>query len=627
MAVCAVLAPVNLGLSTRGKDTWPGTPGKPFRTFSRLQNEVSHIRASGDLRPIEVRISGHFQLDKPLELGAEFTNVTLNGQGTTTLDAGIELSNWEPITFGGRTVWSCPVPPGIYRQLFVGNERQRRATLPKNGFYRLAGLLNGAEGGPWNEGQTQARFENHDIAPFTNLEDVELVAHHYWVQSRMRLAAVDEVDRVVTFDRKSVFRLTDDYTGGGAPYRLENVASALSEPGEWIHQSALNRVLYVPKSKDRISGFKAFLGRFPTALSVTKARNFTMKGVTIEHTEWQPPAGSAGDVQAAYGTPAAVSLVDVNRSVIRRCRVQNAGTYGIEVSGTALGNWVDHCAFVDLGGGGVKLGHGTERTTVADCVIERCGRVFAPAVGIWIGNSGGNQITHNRIHNLYYTGISVGWVWGYGSSQAVGNVIEFNDISKIGQGELSDMGAIYTLGVSPGTVITHNRISDVDARGYGGWGIYLDEGSTGIVVTDNLVQNVKTGSFHQHYGRDNMIQNNVFVGARTAGQLIRSRVEDHRSFSVEKNVIVWSGTDLLGGNWSGDGYAINRNVYWRTDRQPITFDGKALTEWQTLGHDQESIIADPLMTITKKAVTFGKGSPATKLGIRPIDLSKVGPRP
>jgi parallel beta-helix repeat protein len=45
------------------------------------------------------------------------------------------------------------------------------------------------------------------------------------------------------------------------------------------------------------------------------------------------------------------------------------------------------------------------------------------------------------------------------------------------------------------------------------WGIYLDEGSSKIVVSNNVVYNTGWASIFQHYGANNTIINNVFARA------------------------------------------------------------------------------------------------------------------
>ena len=63
-----------------------------------------------------------------------------------------------------------------------------------------------------------------------------------------------------------------------------------------------------------------------------------------------------------------------------------------------------------------------------------------------LAHSYDSEVSHNRIHDFYYSGVSCGWVWRYGESISRNNRLEFNHIYDIGHGLLSDIGGIYTLG-------------------------------------------------------------------------------------------------------------------------------------------------------------------------------------
>jgi hypothetical protein len=268
----------------------------------------------------------------------------------------------------------------------------------------------------------------------------------------------------------------------------------------------------------------------------------------------------------------------------------------------------------------------THKNEVSDNHVHGCGRVFPQAVGIWIGQSYGNRVAHNHVHDLSYTGLSVGWTWGYGKTLARDNVIEFNHVHDVGKGLLSDMGGIYTLGVQPGTVIRSNIFHDVRAHRYGGWGIYFDEGTSQVVAENNLVYRTTHGGFHQHYGKDNVVRNNIFALGRDA-QVQRTRPEKHRSFTFERNVVSWREGKLLAGKWEPLNVAFDRNCYWDIGGKEVSFAGMSLQEWRQKGQDRASVVADPLFMDPEKGdFRLRPGSPATKLGFVPPDLSRVGPR-
>src|SRR5690606_34811764 len=145
-----------------------------------------------------------------------------------------------------------------------------------------------------------------------------------------------------------------------------------------------------------------------------------------------------------------------------------------------------------------------------------------------------NEISHNEIHDLFYSGISCGWTWGYEESVSRDNRIEHNHIYDLGHGFLSDIGGIYTLGVQHGTVIRGNLIHDIEQKNYGGWAIYLDEGSSHILVEGNVCHDLGSNGFNQHYGRENIVRCNIFAFGREC-QFSLSRAEDHVAFTFERN--------------------------------------------------------------------------------------------
>ena len=155
---------------------------------------------------------------------------------------------------------------------------------------------------------------------------------------------------------------------------------------------------------------------------------------------------------------------------------------------------------------------------------------------------------------------------------------------------------MYTLGLAQGTTVSNNVIHDVysyDRYGRGGWGLYNDEGSSGIVLENNLVYRVKTGTYHQHYGRENIVRNNILAYSMD-GQIQRSRVEEHLSFTFANNLVLWdSGPLIAAGNVNDDKVKFESNLYFDASGKPVDFQGLTLAQRQAKGWDQGSIVEDP----------------------------------
>ncbi|NLE56753.1 MAG: DUF5123 domain-containing protein, partial [Planctomycetes bacterium] len=158
----------------------------------------------------------------------------------------------------------------------------------------------------------------------------------------------------------------------------------------------------------------------------------------------------------------------------------------------------------------------------------------------------------------------------------------------------------------------------------GGWGIYNDEGSTHILIENNIVYRTKHAGYHQHYGKENCLRNNIFAFGREA-QMQRSREEEHTSFIFERNIVLFDGPNLLAGNWKSDKFVTDYNLYWRTGGQPFDFAGASFEDWSKRGHDVHSVIADPQFVDPANGdFSFKPGYPAYQIGFQPIDTSKIG---
>jgi parallel beta-helix repeat protein len=199
----------------------------------------------------------------------------------------------------------------------------------------------------------------------------------------------------------------------------------------------------------------------------------------------------------------------------------------------------------------------------------------------------------------------------------------------LGWGELCDMGGVYTLGLSEGTIVGNNVIHDVYSFEYGGWGLYTDEGSTGIVMENNLVYNCKDAGFNQHFGKENIIRNNILAFNEKA-QVTLARPEKHQSFSFVKNVVCFDKGDLfqeryVKGSWLKAITVVDSNCYWDLRTPTPIFYGLSFGEWQKAGKDQHSIIADPLFVDAKNFdFHFKSLKVARKIGFAPFDYTKAG---
>jgi len=644
-ATAAGAAEIHVALT--GDDTGPGTVERPLAT---LRQAVMARRAVDAGEPVTIVLhDGIHHLTEPLVFGATDGGtepapvvVTARPGVRPVVSGGRRLKGWS--VRDGRWVLTIPeVRSGAWNfiDLFVDGQRRPRARLPKSGWFKVAGELppsgrgQGVDFGTPQVGDDQFRFHPGDIrGDWHALGDVEVLVSHMWRLHRLRIAEV--AGDQVRFTGATGAGHISGKMPAGASYVVENVREALSEPGEWYLDRASGELTYVPKPGEDPERSLVVAPVLDHLLRLDGASDVVMRGLTFAHALWATPPHGHCFPQAEADVPAAIRLNRARRCRFESCDITLVGGYGIDLGPGTTGCVLDDCEITHLGAGGVRIGAGqfgqpdagelASGNEVRQCLIAHGGRLHPAAVGVWIGHSPHNTLEHCDIHDFYYTGVSLGWSWGYQPSQAHHNTIAHCHISLIGQKVLSDMGGIYTLGNGPGNVLRGNHIHDVACRpgGYGGWGLYHDEGSSGFVSEDNLVHDTSSTTFHQHYGRENIIRNNIFAFGHEGG-LARTREEEHVSFRFEKNIVLTAGSPIFVSNWTNGRFELKSNVYWDTRHPELAFPGgRNFSDWQTATHDT-SVLADPrFRDAAARDFRLADDSPALAQGFRPIKTGQPG---
>ena len=648
LLVSSAGAETSVFIATNGSDANPGTLEKPFASVRRAQEEIRRLRSEKPNETLGIVFRGGiYYLEEPIRLTPE-DGGSESGPVVYRPHAGEQV-----ILSGGRAIgtfkqtapnrWETTIPEvaagdWYFSQLYVNSRRAKRTLLPRNGYYTVAKPMTPTTG------TNPDRFVYGD-APFDpnwkNLGDVEINTFHKWTMDHLRMRSVDPAKKIVTFTgpTHSYDQASLDQT---TYYRIENVYEELKEPGDWYLDRKtgvltvlvkpgfdLNRATVIAPKLERLVSLD---GDYKEKKQVA---NVTFKNLTFAHTGWTTPEKGAGFPQADVNLDGTVTMTAARKITLDTCIVRHTGCYGIDVSDGSSDINLVRCELFDLGAGGIKIGPsrlGGDDTLkyvtdvkVTDCLIAHGGRVHAEGVGVWIGHANHCTVEHNAIYDFYYSGVSVGWKWGWGESPAHHNRIAWNHIHTIGQGVLNDMAGIYTLGESPGTVLVGNRIHDVRRTNYGGWGIYFDQASRFILAEDNIVYRTQDGAFHQHWGKECTVRKNVFAFSEN-GLIAISNLQESGPLAFEENVFLMDKENLWEKDQLRDDTTFKHNLYWRLDgKEPRFFGSRTLEQWKTDKEPDAVVVSPGFVNPKGDDFTLAGNSPAVMLlGFRPDDKRKAG---
>ncbi len=650
-----------------GNDSWSGklpqpndanTDG-PFATIQHARDAIRKLKATDGLKiPSKVLLRGGiWRIEEtirftPDDSGAEQSPITYAAWPgeKPVLSGGRRITGWQK----GENPWWTATVPGVkegnwyFHQLFVDGKRRTRARTPNQGYLYTAGILAPFDRGRWYHPEIVAKtgfvFRDHDIRRWNNFGDALVVIYHSWTTSTHYITDLDSDAHVVRLAPSSRWPI-GYWWEYNTRYHVENILEALDQPGQWYLERSTGLLHYWPMPGEDMSKAEviapvvrqtlvSFEGD-PDAGQFVEHLHF--RDLSFEHTDCYLAPDMPLDQQGATERQPLIAAVGLRHAVLENCEIAHAGENGLWLDRGCCDNVVRRCHIHDLGGSGVFIGPRVyqdkpemrvERNVLDNSFIHDGSHIFRGSQGVWIGKSSYNRVTHNEISDFHHLGISVGHSWGYAPSTAHHNLIAFNHVHHICNGYFSDGGGIYTLGISPGTVVRNNIVHDIVPTPLmpdGGTGIYHDEGSTGILVENNLVYRAGI-PYHQHYGKENVARNNIFAFALNS-PVSCARPEEHLSYTFEGNIVLSNNGKVASERFSPSRCKteFRKNIYWDTSGKEPSFAGKTFAEWQATGRDRDSRIADPqFRDASREDFQLKPASPAFAMGFQPIEFDRVG---
>jgi len=547
---------VEIHVSPHGRDSSPGTAEQPVASLERAIELVRNVRnKKGPNIDINVVLDdGVYRLEHPLIItpaenpGPGHLRFIAANVGKAVVSGGRLLTGWKQVA----QHWEVAIPsvnnqPLLTRELFINGRRAVRARTPNSGFFRIDR--------PGPDKRTSLFIRPEDAWAFEgNIAGCEFVYLHDWSTSRVKILSFDPQTLQVVFSQR-VGCSAPHYEIGHWPharYFLENGERMLDQPGEWRLDTERGVIAYLPQPGENLESIEAVV---PILEALAQIRGDSSSGVPVRHVQWQgivfehcrfdlPDAGYAAGQATVYEPrrgpqstgremmPAAVTLDLADGCAFVDCSFRHLGGSGLWFRRECRNGVVRRCFFHDISGNGINIGETLTRPLkdvspewtspfnngctygihVEDSVIRECGVQFFEAVGIWIGISPGNVIEHNEVAQLPYTGISVGWSWNDQPTGCRDNIIRANHIHHC-MLILHDGGGIYTLGRQPGTRIVNNLIHDIPPNEDGAEsnGIFMDEGSSDILVEGQTIYNIGRSPIRFHKALEITLRRNTLV--------------------------------------------------------------------------------------------------------------------
>ena len=675
---------IRLYVAPNGNDVAEGSEQAPLATLAEARNKIRAVKKTGALPEGGAMIfvhGGTYELTDAFRLVAE-------DSGTSAAPVVYRAFPGEkPVLTGSKCITKFVPHEGAivkadvaaqgfkdhyFRQLFFNGKRQQLARYPNfdpaNPYAGGYAYVDGPLLKTWemyqdkpDDNATTFHYRAKDARTWAHPElgEVSIFPRYNWMNEIVPIAAVDRAARTIQLSRGVGYKAIRPYDR----YYVRNLLEELDAPGEWYLDKQTWTLYFLPPEPSKPDSVRAAMTENlveigPNASWIT-VQGFTMEdcdgaAVTVRGSENCVIAGNTiRNVSGRFG-PAAVEIQGG-----RRC-----GAIGNDISDAENGA-------IRMTGGDMNALTPSEHYAENN-YIHHIGLENGHSCGIWMEGIG-QRSSHNLIHDVSRCGI-----FGGGPDC----IIEYNHIRHVNL-ETEDTGGRYSGGLwhIRGEIIRYNFIHDT--LGYGrydngwrsplfSWGIYLDDDQSYTHVYGNIVARTTAGACHVHAGRNNVVENNIFVessgpqiqysGHDPKSPLVVSRLKEFQEIQ-KKPAYTKKYPDIATANldtiWHMADNKTHRNIiYYRNPKSPlygihhvpedpfrqnevdanliwhaglpltVSTNGKTLSwqDWQKEGYDVHSVVADPLFVDPDKDdYRLKPESPAFKLGFQPIPVDKIGP--
>ena len=519
-----------LYVAVNGDDNSNGTTiDKPLRSVQKALELIQH-RASKEVEDsIEIILrEGVYQLTEPIIIDNSYSfkslKIKANMNEKVIISGGKDIGDlWIEKS---ENIWEINVE-NDFNQLFSDDQRLQRARWPNKGEYLHPEKLNVSE--RW------MTFSDSVALNFTATAQTELVATGIWHFIRQRLESVDTSENTIVTKTEIGPECSSTKVRPLDRIYFENNIEFLDSEGEWFLNKDTNVLSMFSSSNPNENSF--YYPAIETLFHIKGEKdksiaNLNFEGLTFEYTTWNFPEEERKGIQAGFwGTevgkpvfspPAALMMTYTDNSNILNCHFKNLGEGAIALGAGVKHTTIDRNTFTDIGSNVIQIGRisnfigeghplhldykdesdATAFNSVLNNHLYNITTVDNGGIGVLITYSNNNKISHNLIEGAPYTGISVGWRWGNDGllTNAHHNEISYNHIRNCME-YLGDGGAIYTVSNQPGTIVTHNWIHSIGGGAAMAEGIYTDQGSGNMTISDNYVYDVQG---HDYVGHKNL---------------------------------------------------------------------------------------------------------------------------